>query len=167
MYVGGVIDRTHQPLILMLMVLTPEDVSKVTNKEEYSTTTFIHTYFIQAYHNQRYTHTYMYYLPYHRYGNSIADEREQCYSVISTVVHTYVHTVHTYLLTGYLMLFIFQVRFGGQLTPQAVETLRLLKDAFGVVFKIKADVEMLQQQREQQREFFAAKRRKVSTQRVG
>lgn len=43
MYVGGVIDRTHQPLILMLMVLTPEDVSKVTNKEEYSTTTFIHT----------------------------------------------------------------------------------------------------------------------------
>ena len=75
--------------------------------------------------------------------------------------------IHTYLLTGYLMLFIFQVRFGGQLTPQAVETLRLLKDAFGVVFKIKADVEMLQQQREQQREFFAAKRRKVSTQRVG
>ena len=42
MYVGGVIDRTHQPLILMLMVLTPEDVSKVTKKEEYSTT-FIHT----------------------------------------------------------------------------------------------------------------------------
>jgi hypothetical protein len=77
MYVGGVIDRTHQPLILMLMVLTPEDVSKVTNKEEYST-----TYFIRAYHNQRYTHTYMYYLLYHRYGNSIADEREQCYSVL-------------------------------------------------------------------------------------
>lgn len=26
---GGVVDRVHQPLILMLMVLTPEDVSKV------------------------------------------------------------------------------------------------------------------------------------------
>ena len=27
---GGVVDRTHQPLVLMLMVLGPEDVSKVT-----------------------------------------------------------------------------------------------------------------------------------------
>lgn len=26
---GGVIDSTHQPLVLMLMVLGPEDVSKV------------------------------------------------------------------------------------------------------------------------------------------
>jgi hypothetical protein len=56
-----------------------------------------------------------------------------------------------------------QVRFGGQLTPQAIQTLRLLKDAFGVVFKIKSDIETLQEQREQQREFFAAKRRKVSS----
>ena len=29
MYVGGVVDSMHQPLVLQLMVLTPEDVSKV------------------------------------------------------------------------------------------------------------------------------------------
>ena len=28
---GGVIDSMHQPLVLQLMVLTPEDVSKVNN----------------------------------------------------------------------------------------------------------------------------------------
>ena len=53
-----------------------------------------------------------------------------------------------------------KVRFGGSLTPQSVETLRLLRDAFGVVFKLKADVESLQQQQAQQRQFFEAKRRK-------
>ena len=56
---GGVVDSSHQPLILQMMVLGPEDVCKV--------------------------------------------------------------------------------RFGSELTPQAMETLRLLKDAFGVVFKIKKD----------------------------
>mmetsp|Transcript_12155 Transcript_12155/g.18355 ORF Transcript_12155/g.18355 Transcript_12155/m.18355 type:complete len:362 (+) Transcript_12155:64-1149(+) len=34
-----------------------------------------------------------------------------------------------------------KVRFGSSLTDQSVETLRLLKDAFGVVFKIKEDPE--------------------------
>jgi RNA 3'-terminal phosphate cyclase-like protein len=29
---GGVIDRVHQPLVLMLMVLGPEDVCKVTSR---------------------------------------------------------------------------------------------------------------------------------------
>lgn len=28
-YVGGVVDSSHQPLVLLLMVLGPEDVSKV------------------------------------------------------------------------------------------------------------------------------------------
>lgn len=56
---GGVVDSTHQPLVLMMMVLGPEDVSKV--------------------------------------------------------------------------------RFGQQLTDQAIEVLRLLRVAFGVVFKIKQD----------------------------
>ena len=32
-----------------------------------------------------------------------------------------------------------KVRFGSELTPQAIATLQLLKDAFGVVFKIKRD----------------------------
>ena len=73
--------------------------------------------------------------------------------------------IHTHIL-AYLQCFfvslLLKVRFGGQLTPQAIQTLRLLKDAFGVVFKIKSDIETLQEQRDQQREFFAAKRRKVS-----
>lgn len=56
---GGVVDSTHQPLILQMMVLGPEDVCKV--------------------------------------------------------------------------------RFGSELTPQAMATLQLLKDAFGVVFKIKRE----------------------------
>ena len=32
-----------------------------------------------------------------------------------------------------------KVRFGSELTPQAMATLQLLKDAFGVVFKIKRE----------------------------
>jgi hypothetical protein len=32
---GGVIDSTHQPLVLMLMVLGPEDVSKVMSNDIY------------------------------------------------------------------------------------------------------------------------------------
>eukprot|EP01038_Epipyxis_sp_PR26KG_P012797 gene12797-17157_t len=67
---GGVIDRSHQPLILQLMVLTPEDVSKV--------------------------------------------------------------------------------RFGEELTEQAVLCLQLLRDAFGVVFKIKEDVMMINHKEEEQ-----------------
>lgn len=58
---GGVIDCTHQPLVLLLMVMGPEDVSKV--------------------------------------------------------------------------------RFGSTLTAQAVKTLQLLRDAFGIVFKIKRQME--------------------------
>jgi len=42
------------------------------------------------------------------------------------------------------------VRFGSELTPQAMATLRLIKDAFGVVFKIKPDLELWQQQRSEQ-----------------
>jgi RNA 3'-terminal phosphate cyclase-like protein len=60
-YSGGVVDRAHQALILQLMVLTPEDVSKV--------------------------------------------------------------------------------RFG-TLSPQAVDTLRIIRDAFGVVFRVKEDREL-------------------------
>jgi|MDTB01.1.fsa_nt_gb RNA 3'-terminal phosphate cyclase-like protein len=56
---GGVIDRTHQPLVLQLMVMGPEDVCKV--------------------------------------------------------------------------------RFGSELTPQAITTLQLLRDAFGTLFKVKRD----------------------------
>jgi RNA 3'-terminal phosphate cyclase-like protein len=59
---GGVIDRSHQPLILQLMVLTPEDVSKV--------------------------------------------------------------------------------RFGS-LSPQAIETLRIMRDAFGVIFRVQEDKQFL------------------------
>jgi RNA 3'-terminal phosphate cyclase-like protein len=59
---GGVIDRSHQPLILQLMVLTPEDVSKV--------------------------------------------------------------------------------RFGS-LSSQAIETLRIMRDAFGVVFRVQEDKQFL------------------------
>eukprot|EP00605_Chrysophyceae_sp_TOSAG23-4_P000621 GSChrysophyteH1.ASY1.ANO1.700.1 assembled CDS len=58
---GGVIDCSHQPLVLMLMAMGPEDVCKV--------------------------------------------------------------------------------RFGSELTPQSVKTLQLLRDAFGVVFKISKDFE--------------------------
>ena len=58
---GGVIDRNHQPLVLQLMVMGPEDVCKV--------------------------------------------------------------------------------RFGSELTPQAIKTLQLLRDAFGTIFKIKRDAQ--------------------------
>lgn len=58
---GGVIDSTHQPLVLQLMVMGPEDVSKV--------------------------------------------------------------------------------RVGGQLTAQSIKTLQLMRDAFGIVFKIKRQVD--------------------------
>lgn len=61
-HLGGVVDRAHQPLILQLMVLTPEDVSKA--------------------------------------------------------------------------------RFGSELTAQAVLALQLIRDAFGVTFKIKQDDEV-------------------------
>lgn len=64
--VGGVVDRSHQSLFLMLMALTPEDVSKV--------------------------------------------------------------------------------RFGA-LTPQTIDTLRILRDAFGVVFRIKEDRSEAEQDR--------------------
>lgn len=35
-----------------------------------------------------------------------------------------------------------KVRFGSELTVQSIDTLRILRDAFGVIFKIKEDIEI-------------------------
>jgi RNA 3'-terminal phosphate cyclase-like protein len=77
-YCGGVIDRMHQSLILMLMVLTSEDVSKVS------------FFFILL---------------------SISNLFTSCH---------------------------FQVRFG-QISSTAMDTLHIIREAFGVIFRIKED----------------------------
>jgi RNA 3'-terminal phosphate cyclase-like protein len=79
---GGVIDRSHQPLVLMLMVLGPEDVCKVPPPPP----------------------------PLPFFSASLLSPPPK-------------------------------VRFGSELTDASVECLRLLREAFGVVFKIKEETE--------------------------
>ena len=85
-YKGGVVDSMHQPLVLQLMVLTPEDVSKV------CCTPFLHLCLLK------------------------------CLILFS------LPSLHKSK----------QVRFG-TLTAQSVQVLRLLREAFGVTFKIKQE----------------------------